>query len=172
MEWDDKNSALNEEAWKHISAGEYEQAEKILRRLHERTDPGDAHRMFYLYGLLASVLNSLQRFDKATEMIRQQLSEAKRITTSNAAVDAARYFLSYQFLLHGAPEQALAEADPVPEGVGHAQCLLHSVTAQALWKLSRHEDAVVAARHAIAAAPTEERRSELLVELAAIFGAG
>jgi tetratricopeptide (TPR) repeat protein len=172
MEWDDKNSALNKEAWKHISAGEYEQAEEALRRLLELADSGDAHRMFYLYGLLASVLNSLQRFGEATGMLRQQLSEAKKITTSNAAVDAARYFLSNQFLLYGTPEQALAEANPVPGGVGHTQCLLHSVTAQALWKLSRHEEAVFAARHASEAAPTEDRRSELSVELAAILGAG
>jgi tetratricopeptide (TPR) repeat protein len=169
MEWDDKNSALNKEAWKHISAGEYGQAEEVLRRLLELVDSRDAHRMFYLYGLLASVLNSLQRFDEATTMLRQQLSEARKITTSNAAVDAARYFLSYQFLLYGTPEQALAEANPVPEGVGHAQCLLHSVKAQALSKLSLHEDAAVAARQAIEAAPTEDRRSELSVELAGIL---
>jgi Flp pilus assembly protein TadD len=169
---DEKDSALNELAWTHIRAGEYEQAEQVLRRLVGSADSDNPDRMFYLYGLHASVLNSLERFDEATEKLRCQLSEARKITTSNAAVYAARYFLSYQFLLHGAPDQALAEAEPVPAGVGHAQCLLHSVAAQALWKLSRHAEAVAAARRAIDTAPSEDRRSELSAELGHILGAG
>jgi len=100
------------------------------------------------------------------------LAEAKKIRTSTAAIDAARYFLAYQHLLYGAPNEALAESEPLPSGIGHSQCLLHSVAAQALWKLSRHDEAVLSARQAIEAAPTEEPRSELSLELAAILGAG
>jgi tetratricopeptide (TPR) repeat protein len=169
---DESSKALNALAWKHISAKEFQEAEKVIRRLIEEADRGDAERMFHLFGLLASVLNSLQRFEEATQMLSLSLAEARKIRTSTAAVDAARYFLAYQYLLYGDPNQALAETQPVPSGVGHAQCLLHSVAAQALWKLSRHDEAVVSARHAIEAAPTEERRSELSVELAAILGAG
>ena len=69
-------------------------------------------------------------------MLRLSLAEAKK-TTSGAAIGAARYILANQYLCYGDPSQALAEAQPVPSGVGHSQCLLHSVAAQALWKLSR-----------------------------------
>ena len=169
---DDSSEALKALTWKHISAKEFEQAEEVVRRRIEEADPGDPDRMCFLFGLLASVLNSLQRFDEATQMLRLSLAEAKKITTSAAPVGPARYFLAYQYLLYGDPNQALAEAQPVPSGVGHSQCLLHSVAAQALWKLSRHDEAVAAARHAIEAAPTEDRRFELSVELATILGAG
>jgi tetratricopeptide (TPR) repeat protein len=169
---DDRDEALKALTWKHISAKEFEQAENVVRRRIEEADRGEPGRMYFLFGLLGSVLNSLQRFDEATEMLRLSLAEAKKITTSAAAVGVARYFLAYQYLLYGDPKQALAEAQPVPPGVGHSQCLLHSVSAQALWKLSRHDEAVAAARHAIEAAPTEDARSELLVDLAAILGAG
>jgi hypothetical protein len=169
---DDSSKSLNALVWKHISAREFEQAENIIRRLIEEVDRGDPDRMYFLFGLLASVLNSLQRFEEATQMLRLSLAEAKRIRTSTAAVDAARYLLAYQYLLYGDPNQALVEAEPLPSGIGHSQCLLHSVAAQALWKLPRHDEAVLAARHAIEAAPTEERRSKLSLELAAILGTG
>jgi predicted RNA polymerase sigma factor len=43
------------------------------------------------------------------------------------------------------------------------------VAAQALWKLGRHEDARGAAKSAIDAAPTDDRRSNLTEELAHIL---
>jgi tetratricopeptide (TPR) repeat protein len=171
METDDGSAGENDLAWKHIRAKDFDLAEEEIRRLIEEADHGDPDRMYFLFGLLASVLNSLQRFDEATQMLVLSLAEARKIHTSTVVVDVARYSLGYQYLLHGSPEQALAEAQPVSPGIGHVQCLLHSVAAQAYWKLSRREEAVTAARKAIESAPTEERRSELSLELARILAA-
>jgi hypothetical protein len=55
--------------------------------------------------------------------------------------------------------------------VGHVQCLLHAVAAQALWKLQRREEARTAAHDAIAACPTDDRRMQLSDELGYILAA-
>ena len=62
--------------------------------------------------------------------------------------------------------------DPIPEGAGHIQCLMHSVVAHALWKVARHEEARSAAQRAIDTSPTDDRRSDLAAELRYILNAG
>jgi hypothetical protein len=59
--------------------------------------------------------------------------------------------------------------NPIPAGGGHVQCLLHAVAAEALWKLARREEARVSAQSAIAACPTDDRRSELNEQLSYIL---
>jgi hypothetical protein len=77
--------------------------------------------------------------------------------------------LANQHLWFGNPTDALSEATPVPDGIGHTECLLHSVAAQALWKLGRHVEAQRSARFALAASPTDKRRADLTEELAQIL---
>jgi tetratricopeptide (TPR) repeat protein len=165
--WED----LDEVVWAHIRARRFDEAEVTLRELIERAEPRDPLRLSYLLGVLAGVLNNLERPVEGTELYRQALAEARRSGASNS-VEAARYMLTNQLLIHGNPTDALAEAEPVPAGSGHVQCLLHSVAAQALWKLGRHEDARSAAKRAMDAAPTDERRSDLTEALAHIERAG
>lgn len=162
---------LNEQAWRHIHAEEYGQAEAVIQRLIGITDSEDCQRLWQLYGLLASVLNSLGRAGDATEMLRCAASEARR-TGLPDPVDVARYMLANQHLVHGDPRDALTEALPVPGGEGHAQCLLHSVAAQAHWKLGSQEEARQSARCAMDAAPTKEQRKDLSKELRDILRAG
>jgi len=163
---------LYRRAWKHIDAHEFAEAETALRQLVEITDPGDSIQLWQLHGLLASVLNSLSRTAEGTDMCRRALAEARRAGDSHSAVGPARYMLANQYLLFGDPRDALAEAEPVPAGVGHIQCLLHSVAAQALWKLGRRDEARVAARQAMDTSPTAERRADMTRDLAHLLIAG
>jgi hypothetical protein len=152
---------LEEEAWMHIHAERFDQAEVALRESIVRVDPDDAIRLWHVCGLLAGVLNSLDRTDEGTEMYRRALGEARRSRPPEPAVDTARYMLAKQYLPYGDPALALAETEPVPPGSGHVQCLLHAVAAEALWKLGRHDDARAAARNGITASPTDDRRAQL-----------
>lgn len=171
MESNTSNEALYRLAWEHIHEKRFDQAEPLLRTVIGRIDPKNSERLWSMFGLLAGVLNSLSRFEEGTEMYRRQLIEARKVGM-NSAVGAARYMLSNQHLLFGDPSEALAEAQPVPPGQGHVQCLLHSVAAQALWKLRRFDEARDAAAAAIASSPTEERRLEMVETLGDIVKAG
>ncbi|MGB7813378.1 MAG: hypothetical protein WBP56_19850 [Polyangia bacterium] len=170
----DTFKVLNQSAWDCIHAKEFQQAEVYVRRLieAEESEPGEPDRLWYLLGFLANILGSLLRFDEATEMRRRQLAEARERALSESAVRVSRYMLANQLLLHGEPEEALAEAEPVPAGNGHLQCLLHSVAAQAYWKLSHREKAAEAARKALETSPTQDRRTELVQQLVHILDAG
>ena len=165
MENDEGLRDLNSAAWAHIGERRFEEAEVAFRQLIDRVGPQDPLRLWSLFGTLGSILNSLHRPDEATEMFRQALIEARRVGPSRPEVAAARYMLGNQFLVYGDPLDALREVEPIPPGSGHVQCLLHCVAAQALWKLARHDEARMAARSAIDAAPTDERRSYLTQEL-------
>jgi len=155
----------------HIGAERYAEAELCLEQLIARTDPSDARRLWRLVGCLGSVLNSLHRHQDATAALRRALTEARRIGPAASQIGIARYMVANQYLIYGDPAEALAEATPVPEGIGHVECLLHSVTAQALWKLERRAEAQQSACNAVAASPTDERRSDIEEELAEILGA-
>jgi tetratricopeptide (TPR) repeat protein len=172
MDAEGSEKALYRAAWKHIDAEEFSQAEAALRQVVDLADPNDPLRLWELSGLMASVLNSLSRPDEATEMLRRALSEALRVGPANSAVGVARYMLANQYLIYGDPRDALTQTLPVPVGNGHIQCLLHSIAAQALWKLNRHDEAQNAAKLAIDAAPTDERRSDLTRDLRDILNAG
>jgi tetratricopeptide (TPR) repeat protein len=169
---EDAQKELFRKAWKHIDVEEFAAAETALIKLIDITDPSDSIRLWELNGLLAGVLNSLSRFSDGTEMYRRALAEARRAGDSNSAVGPARYMLANQYLLFGDPRDALTEAEPVPAGTGHIQCLLHSVSSQALWKLGRRDEAQVAAQRAMDSAPTDERRADMTRDLAHILNAG
>jgi predicted RNA polymerase sigma factor len=163
---------LYRRAWKHIGEESFAEAEPVLRQLIDVTDANDSIRLWELYGLLAGVLNSLSRTAEGTDMYRRALAEARRAGDSHGAIGPARYMMANQYLLFGDPRDALAETEPVPAGAGHVQCLLHSVAAQALWKLGRRDEAQVAARQAIDTAPTTKRRDDMTRDLADILKAG
>jgi tetratricopeptide (TPR) repeat protein len=168
MDADEAWRELDALAWSHIGAEEFAQAEPLVRRLIDITDSEDCLRLWNLFGVLAGVLTELERPEEATEMLRRALSEARRAGPS-AAVDAARYMLANQHLFYGDARDALAVAEPVPSGIGHAQCLLHSVAALAHWKLGDPDEAAASARHALDAAPTEDRKKSLAEELQEIL---
>jgi len=174
MTMGDKESPteLFRRAWKHIDGQEFGDAEIALRQLIDLTDQGDPVRLWELHGLLAGVLNMLSRTDEGTDMYRLALADARRAGDSHSIVGPARYMLANQYLLFGDPRDALAEAEPVPTGTGTIQCLLHSISAQALWKLGRPDEAQVAAQQAMDTSPTAERRADMTRDLAHILGEG
>jgi tetratricopeptide (TPR) repeat protein len=172
MSQDESDQGLSELAWKHIAAEEYEKAEETIRRRIAIADPKDAMRLWHLCGLLASTLNSLSRPDEAMDMLRESLTHARVLGPNATEVGVARCMLANQALIYGDPRDALAETTAIPEGSGHIQCLLHSVAAQALWKLERRDESRQAARSAINSAPTDARRAQLAAELEHILGVG
>lgn len=161
-----------EAGWEHISAGRFDEAEVMFRELLARTDPQDAERLWFLFGLLGDILNSLNRTNEAAEMMRRALAQAERLGPSRTELHYSRYRLGNHALNFASPSDALRELDPIPEGAGHIHCLMHSVAARALWKLDRREEARVTAKRAIDAAPTDERRADLMAELEIILKAG
>lgn len=172
---DDRESQeeeLQRRLHEHMEAHEWGEAETVLRQLFDIADPQDSLLRWRRLFLLAGVLNCLSRPEEGTEMYRRALAEARRAGESHSAVGPARYMLANQYLLFGDPRDALAETDPIPAGVGHVQCLLHSIAAQALWKLGRRAEAEVAARQAMDACPTEERVADMTRDLAHILKAG
>lgn len=77
---DDARRDLIKVAWAHIDAERSDQAEPVLRKLIEQVDPEDALSRWQCLGLLAGVLNSLDRPDEGTEMYRRALTEAERLS--------------------------------------------------------------------------------------------
>jgi tetratricopeptide (TPR) repeat protein len=172
MEKDEANEDLNSAAWAHVSAGRFAEAEIAFRRLLDQLGSEDPLRRWNLLGTLAGILNSLGRPDEGTDAYRAALAEVRRLGPTRSEVAVARYMLANQFLIFGDPHEALREVEPIPPGAGHVQCLLRSVAAQALWKLDRRDEARDAARVAMDAAPTDERRASLKEELEDILVAG
>lgn len=150
----------------HISAGRFAEAESAIRELIAHTDPHDSKKLLHLFGLQGSILNSLGRHDDATSALREALNQALRSGHATFEASFQRYLLANQHVNFGTPAQALTVVGRVPPGVGHVQCLLHTTVARALWALSRPEEARKVAADALAAAPTDERRSEAAPNLA------
>jgi hypothetical protein len=155
-----------DEAWDHIHAGRFAEAEDVVRALIGGVDGKDHGRLCYLFGLLGSILNSLGRHDDATSVLWEAMNHEQHVS---GELSTHRYILANQYVNFGDPEQALAVIQVVPPGVGHVQCLLHITAAKALGALGRHDEARRAAAEALAAAPTDERRSDVLSELGAIL---
>ncbi len=171
MTRDAADKDLSNRASKHIAAEEYAQAEAVIRQRIERADERDSALLWHLFGLLGSVLNSLERPVEATEVLREALRHGRNAAPNGSRAEVARYMLANQLLNFAQPEDALAELTPIAAGTGHVQCLQHSVAAHALWKLERRGEAREAARAALDAAPTDERRSDLNAELEEILTA-
>jgi hypothetical protein len=152
-------------AWRHIAAEQFDLAEPLVRRCIASADPTDHSLLWHLHGWLASVLNSLSKRDEANLMLSESLRHARAIRPDAQEINVARYLLANQELLFGDPAEAVTLASPVPGGVGHIQCLLHSVIAESFWKLDRQNEARLAAQQAVDSAP-EERRPELEKQLA------
>lgn len=139
---------LTAAAQAHMDAGRFAEAEVAIRLLIDRIAPDDHLRLWIEFVSLAGVLNMLERADEGTEMYRRALEEAERLPSGKEA-GAARYMLANQYLIFGDPRDALETADPIPQGVGHVQCLLHGVVAEAHWKLEQRDEARTAAKRAI-----------------------
>jgi hypothetical protein len=87
---------LNAVAWAHVGAERFDEAEVAIRELIDRTDLQYPLRLGHLFGLLAGVLNVLERPEEGTEMYRRALAEARRAGPSNG-VEVARYMLANRF---------------------------------------------------------------------------
>jgi predicted Zn-dependent protease len=168
----DDASALFRRAWAHIDAKEYAEAEGLIRRVIELTPPNDSLRLWELNGLLATIMNSLGRPAEATERFERALSQAVRARPGHTAIEVARYMLANQYLLHGAPGDALAQVELATGIEGHTGALLQGIAARALWKLERRDEARAAAARALDAAPTCARRDALAVDLDEILKSG
>ena len=112
-----------------------------------------------------------ERFDEAETALRKLIEQIH----PEDSLRLWHYFGLLAGVLNGLgrfDEGTEAEATPVPPGMGHVQCLLHAITAQALWKLERRDEARAAARNAIAACPTVDRRTQLSEQLDFILVTG
>jgi hypothetical protein len=172
MHEEDPDKRLRDAMCDHIRAERFADVESVVRRRIALADPNDHQLRYHLFDLLAGALNKLSRHEEAVTALRESLACALAIGPNAGEIGPARYALANQALIFGDPTDALAEAHPIPEGIGHVQCLLHSVTAQALWKLDRSAEAQLAAAASINAAPTPDRRSDVTEQLGHILRAG
>ena len=170
MARDEADKALSDLAWSHISAEEYDHAETAVRRRLAIADPQDYQLRWELFGLLASILNSLSRPAEANEMLRESFVCAQKVGPMYDGIAMSRYMIANQALIYGDPADALVEVGAIPAGQGHIESLLHSVAAQALWKLNRIDESRLAAHAAIATSPTNEDRADLAIVLEHILG--
>jgi hypothetical protein len=168
----DPDTRLRDAMWEHIRAERFADFESVVRRRIAIADPHDHQHRYHLFDLLGSALNGLARHDEATIALRESLAHAMAIGPNAGEIGPARYALANQALIFGDPNHALAETHPTPEGQGHVQSLLHSVAAQALWKLDRRAEARLAAEASVNAAPTPDTRSDLTARLGHILRAG
>ena len=153
------------EAWEHIHAGRFAEAEGVVRALISSTDEQDHGQLCFLFGLLGSILNSLERHSDAAAALREAFDHELHVCGSRIEANPHRYFLANHHVNFGEPERALAVIQVVPPGVGHVRCLLHITAAKALWALGHQEDARRAAADALAAAPTDERRADVRADV-------
>jgi hypothetical protein len=167
---DQSRRRLSKSAREHIDSENFEQAEIALRTLLDEIDPDDHISRWIELIALAGTLNMLDRADEGTEVYRQVLAEAQQMFPQAPQLDVSRYMLGNQYLLFGDPRDALKTVNPIPDGSGHVQCLMHAVAAQALWKLERRDEACASAKSAMVACPTDDRRAQLSEELSDILG--
>jgi hypothetical protein len=157
MENDGSEIPNHTAVWVHIANGDFGRAEMVVLQLIAQTDSRDALALWHLFGLLASVLQSLNRSDEAARMHRHALSEALRAADGRDTIEVAiaRYMLGKDLLLQGYAEDALIEVEFASARGGPCQHLLCAVAAEALWRLDRPEDSRAAAARALTSAPSD-----------------
>src|SRR5688572_21089768 len=106
MSDDGQETTSTERAWQHIAAQRFDEAEPLVREGISAADPAAHSLLWHLFGLLASVLNSLRRRDEAHLMLRESLTQARAIGPDAKEIDVARYMLANHALLFGDPAEA------------------------------------------------------------------
>ncbi|MFI5077804.1 MAG: tetratricopeptide repeat protein [Vicinamibacteria bacterium] len=149
-------------------AGRLEEAAACYREALDAM-PADDDVRGEIHGELAAVLQGLGDHAGALFHLEAALEGARRVAGSEAplAVVVTRYFLADHLRQQGRSEDALAAIAPSLDAGSEKAWMLYVVEAEALLALGRREYAAVAAERALALAPSDEKRAELAVRLAA-----
>lgn len=139
-----------------------EEAAAKYRQALQLAPPDDLALADY-HGEFAAVLDALGKLDEAEQQLELSLAleSARAAEPNEVSVVVARYFLAEFLLRHAEPRRALETVQPSIPDCREARWLLHSIEAQALAALGERDAAELAARCALQAAPSEDKRSEL-----------
>lgn len=139
-----------------------EKAESMYREAL-RLATSDTLALADYHGEFAAVLDSLGKRDEAELHLRTALRlEIERAPDPHdVGVLIARYFLAEFLVGHGHPHGALAIVQPHIRAATHGVWLLHLIETAAWSAVGDTVAAEQAARHTLASAPSDDKRSEL-----------
>lgn len=164
-------NSLARQAFEHWGAGRLDEAVAAylaalgLMRDHGWPASPDLHAQ------LAGVLDVQGRLDEAITQSELALAaERARDGASDAstAVKVARHFLADRWVRQGQPGRALDVLAPALAALPD-DWLLNLTQAEALFADGQVADAAAAARHALAQAPSDDKRAQLAERLAAVL---
>lgn len=115
------------------------------------------------HGELAAVLEALDRPREAEQhlLAALQVESARAVDGDDVGAVIARYFLAEFYLRNEQAQRALDTVQSHRRVESHGTWLLHFAAAEALVALADRDAADDAARLALRAAPSEDKRSEL-----------
>jgi tetratricopeptide (TPR) repeat protein len=151
--------------------GRLEEAAEAYREAVPLLDP--THYWTPLvHGQYASVLAALGRSEEARAQAQRHLDVELRQDPSgrSASVMVARYFVAEHAIHCGDPDAALNALQPCLGLAGKLEGALRVVQADALTHLGRHDEAVGAARLALAATTSDHQRQSIDERLHEILG--
>ncbi len=162
-------NALAAEGLQLWGAGQLDEAAdcyaRVIAALGSAT-PSDWH------GAYAGVLGQLGRHREATDQYETALAAelARGATDGDAGVKVARHFLANHLTHQGEPARALEVLGPSIQALPD-DWLLKTTQALALFAMHRVAEARDAAEAALAHAPSDAKRAELIERLGAVLAA-
>ena len=162
---------LVERALQHISAGRYADGIAAYRGALRASDPVPWLRLEILIGL-GGALARIGDFAEAEQQFRAAYEDALRTTSDpSPTVSITRYFLA-EHLIHrtNRPAEALDVIAPALSCPSASEGLLQLLKAEALWMLSRRDEARSAANVALKLAATDDQRYRMQGRLSALPG--
>jgi tetratricopeptide (TPR) repeat protein len=162
---------LAREAFDQWQAGQHSRSKVLYKKALSLAAPEHWALSAY-HGEYACVLNELGEHEAATEQLKQALSVelSQGNPEGSPSVTMARYFLSDQFLRHGAAGRALEVLAPSVANAPTDWCT-RVAEAHALFALGRRPEAKAAAGLAVLHAPTPQKAEELRSNLSALLEA-
>ncbi len=152
-------AAQGYELWQQDSLEEAESKYREALRLAT----SDTLALPNYHGEFAAVLESLGKREEAELHLHTalQLEIARAADPLDVSVLIARYFLAGFLVRHDHPQRALAMVQPHIRAAVDGMWLLHLIEVEAWSAMGDTIAAEQAARHTLASAPSEDKRSEL-----------